>query len=45
MEVGNRLIGFDKINDEVTSVKYGVPRVRFYLYLDFDYNKHFFNIL
>lgn len=35
MEVGDRLIGFDKINDEIISVKYGVPRVKFNLYGNF----------
>lgn len=35
MEVGDRLIGFDKINDEIISIKYGVPRVKFNLYGNF----------
>lgn len=35
MEVGDRLIGVDKINDEITSIKYGVPRVKFNLYGNF----------
>ena len=35
MEVGDRLIGFDKINDKIISIKYGVPRVKFNLYGNF----------
>lgn len=35
MEVRDRLIGVDKINDEIISIKYGVPRVKFNLYGNF----------
>ena len=35
MKVGDRLIGVDKINDEITSIKYGVPGVKFNLYGNF----------
>lgn len=32
MEIGNRLIGIEKITDEVTSIKYGLPGNKFNIY-------------